>query len=160
MGENFHEEMRVFAQRIASGELPPRSGGYSGINSFAASSPEFNAVMNELVIQIREMNGRILLQEPFRVMWSVDTGAAVDTVFTACIRSHFPNRFHVYFDLVGGISRNYLRLMLPTITALIANGTFRMNNGPFNEAEWRRESIERITSIRQRDLERLEEDDQ
>jgi hypothetical protein len=157
MTQQYRDDMRQMNEMIERGEAPPRAGGYSGINTFSASSSDPNNIMNELVIQIQAMNGQILLQEPFRVMWRVDTDNAVDTVFNAWLGSHYLNQYMVSIDMVGGISRNYLTLILPMINALFENGTFEMNR-PFNEQEWRNNTIRRMTQMRLRDLELLNEE--
>lgn len=116
-------------------EQPPQAGGYSGISMFIASSENPSEVMNEIMIQINNMNGQVLLQEPFHVMWRVDMGYAIDTVLTAWLRTH-GDSIQVHIDLVGGVQRSYLDLVLPMARSMYLNGAFAPHL-PFNEEEWR-----------------------
>lgn len=154
MAYNYKQDMEQLQHLIDKGQMPRRTGGYGGIDVFSAGRESPGEIMEDIVEQIHVMNGQILLREPFRVTWRVNTGHAVDTVFTAWLASHYLNQFFVYIDLVGGISRNYIEMILPMIRALFENGTFEMNI-PFEENEWREEAIQRIISIRQRDIELL-----
>lgn len=155
MANDYQQRVAQLDEMIANGEAPPRMDGYSGINRFAAASSDTSNIMNEVVIQIHNMNGQVLLQEPFRVMWRVNPGNAVDTVFNAWISSHSLNQYVVHIDLVGGVAPNYLTMILPMIQALFANGTFEEMIRPFDEQEWRAEVVERITRSRQRDIDDL-----
>ena len=157
MTTNYEQDMEQLRQLIDEGKMPPRTSGYGGIDVFSAGCESPGDIMEDIIEQIHVMNGKILLREPFRVTWRVNTGHAVDTVFTAWIRSHDLNQFFVYIDLVGGISRNYIQLILPMIQALFKNGTFEMNI-QFDETKWRKNAIKRIVSILKRDIEFLEEE--
>lgn len=153
--ENIQNDTHL-QQLIDNGEMPPRRGDYGGINSFCASSTNPSEIMNEISNQIHNMNGDVLVQEPFRVMWRLNIGNVVDTVFTVWLRSDDPDSIFVYFDLIGRFSRNYLIYIFPMIQNLFQNGTF-VQYVPFIEEEWHKKTIERILQMHQHDMQILDD---
>mgnify|MGYP000072328541 CR=1 FL=1 len=110
-----------------SENIPPYDNGYNGIDLFIAAIPNPYEIMSELVTQIRKMkNIKIVVQEPFRVMWSVNLDNAVETFFNAWILTYDVNEFMVCFDFVGGISSHYVTMMRPMFIALHNNGTLHV----------------------------------
>ena len=140
-------------EMINMGAMPPRAGGYGGIDMFATSSANPDHVMNDVMSAVTDMvdsqNGRILLHEPFRIMWSVHIENGTngnngnDTIFNLWIRSHSMQTLLIHMDFVAGNARSYVISILPFIKTLLDNGTI-VTQLPFYEEEWRYNALERI----------------